>query len=381
MTCSACGEIWFEHGIEAEVIRVGGGAEAVVAPRPVAEHPAPDPEPEPEPATDQAESGAPSSSAAPRPELVAPTVTDLVAPGRFAPSQVTIWHATLETCFEPSCASETGPTSLPELEEVATPETPAAHGSTTRAQDAPSASSASGKSKGHVRLDAVLMAAGARLRAVKQALMALWPQRRPPLRTDAGLAAAFRARQQARSNLRNRLTWPRIVGWSLWATTVALTGVLLSDREVMERIWPRTAHVYDQFFGRPETAKPFELAGLSSRLAESIDGPVLELRGRVINRGQGEYLPLLTLSFEGPELHHRETVPIAETALPEGGERPFLIRATLPEGAQRAGLTLRPGDELSAKAGDGFILQRQGSGWGSNAVPPLPAMTAFEGGQ
>ncbi len=193
-------------------------------------------------------------------------------------------------------------------------------------------------------------------------------QRRRAPRTGADAAAAFRHR--ARVQAVNRLTPVRAAGWALWAGTLAAVAIGLGTfRPQIEEMWPRASFAYAAVLGVPAAQPGLRVVDVESRYALSTHGPVLELRGRVVNDAQEQKLPALWFVADGPNgALTKEPVHLTDVPLPRGGERPFIIRAQIPEGANRA--ELRLASAVGTGAGQSFVLQRTGSGWGE-ALPPI----------
>lgn len=333
VTCTACGEVWFERGLEAEVIGVGRRPiKAPVTPAPLAEKD--------------------KKSAAQMPVPVAP---------KIVPAALKIEAANDSAPMTPK-ADRAAPiaASFTDKSERVRTEQPFTESVRPELKDT------------DPDLRARLMDAMALLREGVLAVGEWLRDRMPTSRgrtLNSGQRAAQQVRRRSQTQLRNRLTPARLCGWTLWITTVCVSGVVMSDAELVERYWPKAGHAYDVLLDRPAPPLPIDIKDMTSRLALSVEGQVLELRGRVVNRGEGTSLPLLTLEMEGQPLPHRETVAISGTALPMGGERPFVIRAKVPVGATQAAITLAAGEAHESLVPEGFIMQQQGSGWGWNLPP------------
>ncbi|MEM9421403.1 MAG: zinc-ribbon domain-containing protein [Pseudomonadota bacterium] len=181
----------------------------------------------------------------------------------------------------------------------------------------------------------------------------------------AAAAADFRAKVRARA--KNRLTPFRALGWCLWAACVG--GVLIgsvTQRTWVKEHWPRSANVY-ALFDR-SSADTVEITRLRTRYAQSTVGPILEMRGVIINQGSTSIVPHLTLTtrLHGDAPPRVEPVLVSQVPLPSKGERPFVIRALVPEGTQTAHLAYAPYTNKMQR--QRFVLQQNGSGWGQ-ALP------------
>lgn len=181
--------------------------------------------------------------------------------------------------------------------------------------------------------------------------------------------ATDKVRNRIRWKSRNRLTPFRRAMWTVWMMILAALVVVICDRDLMERMWPKTAHLYEAVIGKRPPLADFQLRELSTRYAESIEGPVLEIRGVVVNAGGAEALPFMQIMIDGTPLGGGQGAALSETPIPNLGERPFLVRAMLPQNAQLAEIYLQA--KVNTASGDdtGFIMQRQGSGWGGSDLP------------
>lgn len=186
-----------------------------------------------------------------------------------------------------------------------------------------------------------------------------------------GSKAAARFRARARSRARNRLTPTRIFGWVLWASSAASIAVVAVTQQAwVQDQWPRTARAYDWF--TPDVGPEVTLADVRTRYAESPAGPILELRGTLINESAAPILPHLSLTTQAKVGEDQvQSISISHAPVPSRGERPFVIRAKLPEGTVRAQLAYAP--DTKAPDRRQFVLQQTGSGWGSALPPMLPA--------
>ncbi|MEM9233160.1 MAG: hypothetical protein AAGA69_02850, partial [Pseudomonadota bacterium] len=202
--------------------------------------------------------------------------------------------------------------------------------------------------------------------------IAEWRQAPDQEPLNEGTTAALKFRERIRARERNRLTPMRCVGWSAWVLAAVSLVVVLGDRDLMERTWPKSADAYAILLGAPEIPATLQLENVTTRYALSLEGPVLEIRGTVVNVGEAPVLPLLELSVDGQPVVAQEAVAISEVSVPVRGERPFVVRAMVPEGSSRADIRLSAGEQTVPTGPGGFTLQRQGSGWGGATLPPLP---------
>lgn len=191
-----------------------------------------------------------------------------------------------------------------------------------------------------------------------------------PLPPGHQAAEQFRARVRAKQ--RNRMTPLRFLGWLSWVGSICgVVALIVLEREEIQAAWPATENFYALFEGAPSTPS-IQIAGISSRYAESFDGPVLELRGQLINTGNDPVLPALELSAVGATEPFSERVTVTDVPIPKGGERPFIIRAQIPDGTRQAAIRVHAGDD-DLRAPSKFIVQRTGSGWGEVLPDSLTA--------
>ncbi|ADM09384.1 hypothetical protein PB2503_06592 [Parvularcula bermudensis HTCC2503] len=184
---------------------------------------------------------------------------------------------------------------------------------------------------------------------------------------DPGARAARRWRARFRTKIRNRLTPARAVGWSAWAVIVIVATLVVTDRTLTERLWPRTHRLYAALADEPRLP-PVRLEGVVRRVANSTEGPVLEVRGRLVNMSGDAIAPQLVLQLNGDKrLSHAAS--ISDVPLVSGGERPFVIRARLPEQVERIELTPSIGAVAGSLApSPSFRMQQIGSGWKQSAI-------------
>jgi predicted Zn finger-like uncharacterized protein len=185
-----------------------------------------------------------------------------------------------------------------------------------------------------------------------------------------GAEAAGRLRRRLQSRLRNQLTPLRGVAWLGWAATAAtLLMVVTTQRAAIETVWPRAGHVYARF-DPPQPAPRLTVLDVQERYAQSVDGPVLELRGVLANWTGQELPPALLLHIDGVEGAATLPVTISDVPVPSGGERPFVVRVQLPTGARMASLEAPAAADAPAPRGDRFTLQNRGGGW-SQTLPEM----------
>ncbi|WOI53644.1 zinc-ribbon domain-containing protein [Parvularcula sp. LCG005] len=205
---------------------------------------------------------------------------------------------------------------------------------------------------------------------VQYALKRRWRigRRRRPSQRDIppGQAAAERFRAQIRARNLNRMTPLRAIGWSAWAATIVVTlGVLTQFREPVQSVWPRLSNAYALF--EPTPVSPVRLSDVKARYAQSTHGPVLELRGTLINEGKEDILPELKLASLDNGRTFSSPVRVSSVPIPRGGERPFVIRAQVPAGTRQASLSIASTTNATGERSQ-FVLQQTGSGWGE-ALP------------
>ncbi|MCQ8184536.1 hypothetical protein [Parvularcula maris] len=94
-----------------------------------------------------------------------------------------------------------------------------------------------------------------------------------------------------------------------------------------------------------ETLKPAEMvaaellpgldfSGVTSRYVQSSEGPAVELSGVVRNIGEEMVEPEVTIQLAGTRVAVEEQLRLGTASLPPGAERPFTVRALLPEGTR-----------------------------------------------
>ncbi|MEM6650467.1 MAG: hypothetical protein AAF603_09480, partial [Pseudomonadota bacterium] len=199
-------------------------------------------------------------------------------------------------------------------------------------------------------------------------LTQIWRRRGEVVSSTPGEAAAAAFRAKARAHQRNRLTPSRLLGWGLWGGTVSLlfAVVIMSPTQVKE-VWPRTERVFS-WFEKESAFVPLSIEKLGSRYAQSPHGPVLEVKGILMNELQQMVLPTAVLVIETADGIQNQPVTITDEPLPMGGERPFIIRAQLPQGAVKANLIVSTDENIHPQP-NRFVLQRHGSGWAEPLSP------------
>lgn len=357
VSCSACGTVWYEKGLDAEVVTVGAGAfTAAAAPRHV--HASPPPrasKPKPAPR----EEGESTVVALWRPKDAVPGWDEekgsSASPGKEHPHRQQEW---VKAAFEPhpfrSAPKQAPPSPEPSVD------------------DDMAAEEMAGFFSGDEKSGMNWAELPRQILAQLTERLSLWRQDRQERSLNQGMDAALKFRDRIRARERNRLTPLRRLGWSVWIMMVAAIGVALSDRELMEAVWPDTTRAYARVFGAPENPAALELKGVSTRYAQSFEGPVLEIRGTVVNAGTIPALPLLELRVDGEVLADYQAVSLSDVTVPVRGERPFVVRAMVPEGTARADIRVTAGVPAPAPEAQGFTLQQTGSGWGRATLPPLP---------
>ena len=215
--------------------------------------------------------------------------------------------------------------------------------------------------------DALLTAAGSALGTVLDLAERLRQKpTTPPPATPGDLAArATRARMQARAA--NALTPARALGWGVWGAAVcSVVLALTAGSERLRAAFPPAQSFYD--LAVPPAAPPgLRVEGELKTYAVSSQGPALVLAGTVTNEGAADAVPNVTLWVRTPDGEAGQPVALPPVALPPGGERPFAVRALVPDGATAIRLTVAPG----AASRDGLALQAQGDGWSAgHAGPP-----------
>ncbi len=366
--CAACGSVWFEAGVEADLVETAhqGGSSEDEFYGSVANIPAPTPF---SPTVDDGlEAGDSLFSAPTGPVLDAVYVPPSTMDGGAG---LTDDDRVTARPVEPSFVGETDGL-LGEGEAAPTHPSSTSMAVTVRLAP-PVAATAADKPKRHWSPPPEMG------RALWSPMAHLWAglkdtasrfgkrdaQNDPPASPGAAAAAQFRAR--ARAHARNRLTPIRALGWSLWAATfVGLVFGVTMERAWVEDHWPRASNLYALFDGA--SSDPVHINSVRSRYAQSPQGPVLEMRGVIVNTGKSPILPHLTLTAQDAANTPLavEPVVISEVPIPGRGERPFVIRARVPEGTRTAHLTYSP--SISAPPRERFVLQQTGSGWGQ-ALP------------
>lgn len=188
--------------------------------------------------------------------------------------------------------------------------------------------------------------------------------RHPQTPGDAA-ARATRARMQARAA--NAMTPARALGWTAWTGTAAsLAFVLTAKADAVREAFPPAANLY-AMVATPPAPPGLRVRAELETYAVSSQGPAVMVAGVVVNAGAAEAVPQLTMTVATPQGPSAQAVALPAVALPPGGERPFAVRALVPEGATGVSLAVAPGDVVR----DGFALQTQGPGWAEgHAGPP-----------
>ncbi|MBB4658592.1 zinc-ribbon domain-containing protein [Parvularcula dongshanensis] len=214
----------------------------------------------------------------------------------------------------------------------------------------------------------VAPAVGGLARSVRILLAAL----RPAARTERPVPkdeATRRARGAMRTKAANAMTPARFFGWTLLAATVAsLTYVVVAAPDRVQSVFPPAGNLY-AYLRPPAAAPALSVEAALGRYALSDQGPAVSITGVVRNDGLDETFPRLVLTATGPAGSEAQVVPLPAVPLPPGGERPFAVRALLPEGVWALNVAVEPGE---ASEREGFALQSRGSGWGAgHAGPPV----------
>lgn len=349
VSCSACGTVWYERGIEAEVVSVGAGAFSASATAPsrhACHHHEEAPRPRP-----RAEASVKAEAPRKKPTPEASNVVALWGPERSHPD----WDEvpTPEPLKEPATEHRAARAKEP-AEDVTAAET---------AKAAEEVASFFNSEKWEAQLPSF---------DDLKARFDGWRKTRQERTLNDGTDATLKYRERIRARERNRLTPMRRLGWSLWILALSAVTVNICDRDLMEELWPQSGKLYAALFGARDVTAPLELKNVTTRYAQSIEGPVLEIRGTVINSGATPVMPLLELSVDGEVLADYGAVSLSEVTVPVRGERPFVVRAMLPEGTARADIRMLAGAPAQPAETGGFILQQTGSGWGEATLPPLP---------
>jgi hypothetical protein len=175
------------------------------------------------------------------------------------------------------------------------------------------------------------------------------PRRRPALR-DAEDLAAIRDRSSSPANqllalveeatARGRLrpgAGPAAENPKPVKTRRRLAGMLLA--------WSCAMMAASVGYLAYETLKPAEpvaaeplpgldFSGVTSRYVQSSEGPAVELSGVVRNIGEEMVEPEVTIQLAGSRVAVEQQLRLGTASLPPGAERPFTVRALLPEGTR-----------------------------------------------
>ena len=322
VACSACGAVWFERGAMARAAAAGAAGADVVFP-----------------GGDVIEAEfQPVGVTEPRPAPV-PAEPDALP----APSPAKAQQTALTIAYEP----------VADDEEVA--------------REAVRILAEAGQAKLRRARDRVIGAAGALLGTALSA----WSRRRDqaapkPATPGEAAARATRARMQARAV--NAMTPGRALGWAVWAMASAtVLFVLVAKPAQVQAVFPPSQKLYGAF-AEPTAAPGLRVGGTLRTYAVSSQGPAVMVAGVVSNDGAAALVPVVTMTVEGPDGATSQPVALPAVALPPGGERPFAVRALVPEGVSAVRLSVVAGTPVR----DGLTLQAQGDAWGGagHAGPP-----------
>jgi hypothetical protein len=92
-----------------------------------------------------------------------------------------------------------------------------------------------------------------------------------------------------------------------------------------------------------------DFSGVTSRYVQSSEGPAVELSGIVRNVGQTTLEPEVTIQLAGNRVAVEQQLRLGGAALPPSAERPFTVRALLPEGTRTVRLLSAENQALGPK--------------------------------
>ena len=199
-----------------------------------------------------------------------------------------------------------------------------------------------------------------------------------PQPVTPGDAAARETRARMRARAVNALTPARALAWLLWASVLG-TAVfaVTTKRDAVEAVFPPAANLY-ALISPPDAPRGLTVRAELRAYAVSSQGPAVMVSGLVANEGASAFVPLVTLTAETGEGREAQVLPLPRVALPPGGERPFAVRALVPEGATALAVSVAPGEPGQA---EGFTVQGIGSGWdASNGHAGPPSLGRAPGG-
>lgn len=228
-----------------------------------------------------------------------------------------------------------------------------------------------------------------RIEDLLSALLRLIPRRKgegEPFRPSPGDMEVSEFRARYRQRQKNRMTPMRFFGWLGWAGALGacIFAVVTMQNQIVE-VFPPAGKAYAVFNGSA-AEKTVDVGRLQHRYAMSDKGPVVELRGTLINKGEKAVaMPLLqadAVDAEGKVLVSWVfRVGNARQMQPQM-EFPFMTRSLAPDGI--AGLTVRtldpaeadmfdlpPADTPDVPGEDGFYLQKTDPGWSRGAREPV----------
>ena len=189
----------------------------------------------------------------------------------------------------------------------------------------------------------------------------------PPERfATPGDLAARATRDRMRAAAANRMTPGRALGWTAWASaSAALAFALVFEGPLVRAVFPPSAGLYA--LRAPPAAPPgLTVEAALGAYALSTQGPAVTVTGRVINAGGADAVPRVTLVATTRDGTEAQDVPLPQVALPPGGERPFALRALVPDGTKGLRVTVA---EDPARP-DALTLQARGGAWNGHAGPP-----------
>ena len=322
--CSACGCVWFERGQMAEAVGAGLSAADTL------------------PRREAAVIEGHCEPARPRPQPSVGDEAPRVSPAREQQTALAIVYGPSEPLPAPTLRSEEASGDGPSLSEAA---------------------------------DVLLRTLSERARrraafaASQLAAMAARLKRAPVAEPSTSEAAARATRRALQRRAANRLTPARALGWVAWAAcVVGLVHALVFERQAVSRIFPPADRIFERG-ATPETPKGLRIEVSLSRYARSASGPAVVVTGNVFNDGDAA-VPEIRLTAVTADGEETQVLPLPQTQLPRGGERPFTVRALVPEGTTGLAVSVVAGE---AARPAGFVLQARGGAWDGHAGPPPTA--------
>lgn len=167
--------------------------------------------------------------------------------------------------------------------------------------------------------------------------------------------AIRKARRRAEARDKNRLTPMRALGWSAFAGVIAAAGfVAYSYRNDIVAMFPSALSAY-QAIGIEASPFGLKIEGVTHRVALSLDGPVIEILGRVKNEGgAAATAPMLQAEAVGADgqILSRWTFATRTGEIKAGETADFSTRTPAPDGVSEVLLSFAPAEGVKVSVGD-----------------------------